>query len=83
MSIDISSSSSAIGTATDGYAFARRLDPGYSTATAMFVPPRKPTTRLYVAPDSDIYLLGFGETPNTWYRFWQRVLLGFRWTRLV
>lgn len=31
---------------------------------------------------SGVYGVPSKDRPNTWYRFWQRVLLGFRWEKV-
>lgn len=30
-----------------------------------------------------VLLVAEGEQPNAWYRFWQRILVGNKWTRIL
>lgn len=57
------------------------VDGSYSLGDAILhiaaLPPRQPPYALYVT--ENFLLATFDKRPNRWHRFWQRLLLGWRW----
>lgn len=47
--------------------------------TARFIDSYKPKSRLHITPGLALYSLS--PMPNRWWRFWQWLLLGWRWSK--